>query len=70
MAHMFPDSMPFLHFNAFAAWTPPRVSTENISDIEKKFLERREEYQSIGRGYVDIQSTRVGIQLESSVTTQ
>ena len=59
MAHMFPDSIPLMHFNMFAAWTPTRVSTDNISAIERKFLERREEYQASGRGYVDIQSTKV-----------
>ena len=60
MGSLFPESLPTMHFNMFRAPIPPSNGPDNLSVIEKRLLSRRDQFGSTGRGYLDIQSTKVG----------
>ncbi|KAI0761439.1 alpha/beta-hydrolase [Irpex lacteus] len=69
IANQYPESLLAVHFNLFLAPESEYKDTSELSVAEKKQLEQRTWFQSVGRGYSEIQRTKpftIGIAIGSS----
>lgn len=61
IGHLYPAEAPVLHFNMFRAPVIPDLDPTSFSPGEQKALQRSDEFTKYGRGYNDIQSTKVSV---------
>lgn len=59
MGTEYPAAVRAMHFNMFRAPTPNDVNPNTFTDAEKHLIKRRAEFAESGRGYLEIQSTKV-----------
>lgn len=60
MANQYPESLLSVHFNFFVSKSE-QADTSSLSEAEKKQLEQRAQFETSGRGYYAIQSTKVSL---------
>ena len=59
MGCFFHESIPAAHFNMFRCPVRSKVDDSGLSEIERRLITRRQQFEGTGRGYVEIQSTKV-----------
>ena len=57
---MYPENVPLIHFNMFCIAHAPDFDLEKCSANERRIIARMDEYMNSGKGYADIQNTKVG----------
>ena len=56
---LYPTEAPMLHFNMFRCAPVPGVDPHSLTQAERNALQRSNEFKETGRGYNEIQTTKV-----------